>query len=243
MKRTASIEARMGSTRLPGKMFADIHGKPAIERVVERAHACLYVDEVVLATTTEPADDVLVDWAAETGVAFFRGSEEDVLGRVVAAHEFHGSDLVVEITGDCTLLDPGVVDMGIATWTHNECDVVSNTARTSFPMGIDVQVYPLPLLQAVAANIYDVAVREHVSLYFYQNEEKYRVIHLQAPPVWHDPQLRFQLDYPEDLAFQREVYSRLEPMLGPVFGVGDIFALLRSHPEIAGLNRASMIGM
>lgn len=232
----ASIEARMGSSRLPGKVLHDINGQPALTRLLRRLRKCRHVNDIVLATTTSPLDDALEDWSRQERVACYRGSEEDVLNRVVQAHRSLGSDVIVEITGDCTLLDPQIIDMGVATFLANSCDVVTNVKYPSYPMGIDVQVFPLRLLKEVERTITEAAVREHVSLYFYQNPTQYNIIHLKAPPMWHHPAYRFQLDYEEDRQFINEVYRRLEPTFGDGFGMVEILSLLRRQPWLLKLN-------
>lgn len=231
-----SVEARMDSSRLPGKVLADINGVPALTRVFRRLSRCEAVDAVILATTDAPADDALEAWAQATGTAIFRGSENDVLNRVVQAHRAIGTEIVVEVTGDCILLDPGVLDMGIRTYLANEGDVVANVRVPSYPQGADVQVFAFSLLEEVERTVDDPAVREHVSLYFYEHPERYRLIHLIAPLRWHRPELRLQLDYAEDLQFIREIYSRLESEWGDGFGLEEILNLLREQPELAAIN-------
>lgn len=231
-----SVEARMGSSRFPGKVLADINGVPALTRLFRRLSLCKEVDDVVLATTVSPADDLLELWAKDFGVACYRGSEDDVLNRVVKAQQSRHADIVVEVTGDCTLLDPGLLDMGIRTYLENDCDVVANVRVPSYPQGADVQVFALRILEEVERTVDDPAVREHVSLYFYEHPERYRLFHLVAPPRWCSPGLRLQLDYPEDLHFIREVYSRLEPKWGDGFGLEEILNLLREQPALAAIN-------
>lgn len=233
----ASIEARMGSTRLPGKVLADIYGQPALTRLIRRLQQCQKLDDIVLATSTAPADDALEEWAESEGVALYRGSEEDVLLRVVEAQRKMRSDVVVEVTGDSVLLDPDIIDLGITTFLENKCDVVSNTWKLSFPMGVDVQVFRLRDLEEVERTVSDPAVREHVSLYFYEHPERYRIIHLFAPRRWHAPDYRFQLDYPEDHRFITEIYRRLEPEYGDAFGLEEIMTLLRREPQLVEINR------
>lgn len=226
----------MGSSRLPGKVLADVEGQPALTRLVRRLRRCRSLDDIVLATSTSAADDALEEWARSEGVPCYRGSEEDVLRRVVEAQRSRESDIVVEVTGDCTLLDPGVIDMGVTTFLYNECDVVANVRKPSFPQGVDLQVFRLDALEEVERTIDDPAVREHVSLHFYERSDRYRIIHLAAPPRWSAPDLRFQLDYPEDLEFIREVYRRLEPQYADAFGVEEILTLLRVEPQLARIN-------
>ena len=236
MRVVASFEARMGSSRLPGKVIADVGGRVALDRLVERLRACRRLDDIVLATSTAAQDDVLEDWAKSAGLAIHRGSEDDVLQRVVDAQRAMRSDIVVEVTGDCPLLDPEVIDLGIETFFANDCDVVTNARVPSYPQGADVQVFRTEALADVAERIDDPAVREHVSLYFYENPQLYRVIHLIAPHTAQAPDRRFQLDYPEDLEFIRAVYARLEPQLGGIFGVAQVLELLRAEPALAMIN-------
>lgn len=233
----ACIEARMGSSRLPGKVLADINGKPALERLITRLRKCKYLDDVIIATSTSSSDDVLYNWAIKNSIHCYRGSEEDVLQRVVDANEFYQSDLIVEITGDCILTDPEIIDMGIKTFLENDCDIVSNCGTyLSYPMGVYVQVFRSKDLAEVANNIDDTAVREHVSLYFYEHPDKYKLINLIAPERWQGESLRFQLDYPEDLEFLKKVYAELEPEFGEEFGLEEIMQLLKRKPELIEIN-------
>jgi spore coat polysaccharide biosynthesis protein SpsF len=155
---------------------------------------------------------------------------------VVEAQRAADSDIVVEVTGDCPLLDPDIIDLGVETFFANDCHVVTNARVPSYPQGADVQVFRLSDLAEVAATVNDPAVREHVSLYFYEHPERYRIVHLIAPTGWKDPERRLQLDYPEDLEFIRAVYARLEPRYGDGFGVAQILALLESEPALSRLN-------
>lgn len=226
----------MGSSRLPGKVLADVEGRPAIERLFSRLRRCKRLDDVVLATTTSPADDAIVAWAERAGVPVFRGSEPDVLQRVVQAHQKMASDIIVEITGDCPLIDPAITDEAIELFLAGGHDVVTNAVRPSYPMGTDVQVFRRSDLEWVERTIEDPAVREHVSLYFYEHPERYRVLYMEAPTALRDPALRLQLDHPEDLRFLRGVYARLLPRHGEVFGLPEILELLRTEPELREIN-------
>ncbi len=235
----ASIEARMGSSRLPGKVLANINGQPAIERLVSRLRQCRNLDGIVVATSTNPGDDILATWCDSNGVPCYRGCEEDVLHRVVLAQQFMNSDIVVEITGDCPMTDPQIVDLGIRTYLAHQpyVDVVTNCGNTlTWPMGQYVQVFSLDLLEEVDRTIDDPAVHEHVSLYFYEHPERYRLVEILAPQHWSEPTWRMQLDYPEDLTFQNEVYERLETKYGAFFGIDQIVSLLRREPKLVGIN-------
>lgn len=228
----ASIEARMGSSRYPGKVLADIHGKPALTRLVDRLRYCKTLDAIIVATTTGSGDDPIAAWAEREKVAIFRGDEDDVLQRVVDANRSMDGEIVVEITGDATLTDPEVVDLAVKTFVQNDCDVVSTTWKKSFPIGIDAQVFSLEALAEVAKTVFDPPVREHVSLYFYEHPERYRIIHLEAPEAARAPDLRLTLDYPSDRDMIDSVFARLEPEHGDRFAVRNIVALLRASPEL-----------
>ncbi len=226
----------MGSSRLPGKVLADIGERTALDRLVDRLRRAVTLDDIVLATSTNPADDALEAWATARNLPVHRGSEDDVLGRVVGAHRQMKAELVVEVTGDCPLIDPEVIDVGVETFLANDADVVCNVVRPSFPMGVDVQVFRRGILEEVERTVDDPAVREHVTLHFYEHPERYRIIHLIAPARYRAPARRFQLDYPEDLQFIREVYRRLEPRYGDRFGTPEILALIAADPHLAAIN-------
>ena len=232
----ASIEARMSASRLPGKVLMDVAGVPALERLVRRLARAETIDAIVLATTTNPADDVLAQWAEARRLPRYRGSEDDVLDRVVEAQRMMGSEIVVEVCGDTPLLDPHVIDAAVNRFLEGGVDVVSNTAKLTWPQGIDAQVFRFDALEKVAQAQSDPAVREHVSLYFYEHPEAYRIHHLSAPAEETAPNVRLQLDYAEDLDLIRAVYGRLEPRLGDGFGVRDILDLLAAEPALAALN-------
>jgi spore coat polysaccharide biosynthesis protein SpsF len=233
----ASIEARMGATRLPGKVLSDIGGVPALTRVLRRLRRCRLIDDIILATTINQKDDVLAQWAESESVACFRGSESDVLSRVVGAQRKMDSDIVVEIWGDMPLLDPAVVDMGIKTFLGNDCDVVTTTYKPSYPQGIDAVVFNLKELEWVQENIAGAEIKEHVSLYFFKHPEKYRILNLFAPDKHEAPTYRFVLDYPEDLALIREIYKHLLPKHGDCFGLDEVMELVRENPELVQMNR------
>lgn len=233
----ASVEARMGSSRFPGKVMEDVHGKSAILRLISRLQMCTRLDDIIVATSLDPKDDVLETHLRHAGVHVFRGSEDDVLQRVVDAHRFMKSDIIVEITGDATCTDPQVVDLAVDNFLHNDHAIISTCWKRSYPLGIDAQVFTFEALDWVAKNVTDGPVHEHVSLYFYENPKKYHAHHLVAPPSARAPELRFVLDYPEDLTVIREVYSRLEPTHGLGFDTAAIVALMRREPHLAEINK------
>ena len=228
----------MGSSRFPGKVACRCGTEqPALTRLLRRLRRCNRLDDIVLATTVSPADDALASMGdTAKKLPSIAAAKTTCLHRVVQAQTRMKSDVVVEITGDCILLDPELIDMGVKTFLHNDCDVVSNVFPVTFPLGEDVQVFRLSDLAEVERTVFDPAVREHVSLYFYDNPHKYRIFNLFAPLRWHAPEYRFQLDYRADHDFICAIYRHLAPAYGDWFGLEEIMNLLRRKPELLTIN-------
>lgn len=233
----ASIEARMGSSRLPGKMLMNIGDKPAIQHLVDRLRNCSTLDDIVLATSTNPSDDTLVNWAESYGVKTFRGSEDDVLQRVIDAHVYMKTDIIVELTGDCPFTDPDIVDIGVNTFLHNDIDYLTNCEVSSAPPGLYVQVFRLNSLLKIGETIEDPAIREHVSLYYYENPTQYKIFNLVSSPKLKLPAgTRIYLDYPEDLDFLSAIYESFKSRENKNFNAEDIVKLLKDRPELLNIN-------
>ena len=167
MKIIATIEARMASSRLPGKILKPILGKPTLERLVERVRRSKLIQDVVVATTDMPADNETGAACQQMKVNFYRGSSEDVLDRVLKAAQKFGADIIVELTGDCPLLDPEIIDAVIQHYLNNQYDYVSNVLIRTFPRGMDTQVFSTKVLDEVSQLTKDPADRENVSLFIY----------------------------------------------------------------------------
>lgn len=227
----------MGSGRFPGKVLRDVAGKPALSRLLDRLRLSKELDDIVLATTTSKGDDALQTWAKQEGVKCYRGSEEDVLGRVIEAHKETQTDIIVELTGDCVLTDPEIVDLGIRTFKAHQADYVSNVVIPGFPVGIYVQVFRARDLESIGEKVKDPEVREHVSLYFYEHPEQYKLIHILPPARWEHPEYRLCLDYPEDLVMIDSLYRLLEPSFGDSFGIEEIVTCLKDNPDLVEVNR------
>ena len=228
----------MGSSRLPGKMAADVAGRPALARVIERLAQARTLDAIVLATTVHPRDDRLIAIAEAEGIAAYRGSEDDVMGRIVGAHRAMNSDVVVEMCGDCPLLDPDLVDTGVEMYLAGGCDVVTSSVQRTYPKGTEVQVFSLASLAAAAERTAEPAHREHVSLYFYEHPKAYRIRHLRAPESLTAPDVRLVLDYAEDLDLIRRLYERLLAQNGTAFRTADVLAVLAAEPSLRQINAA-----
>jgi len=236
-KVVASIEARMGSSRLPGKVLKKIGEEEVLSLLVKRLKNCKQIDEILVATTDKKKDNPIVDWCKYNNIHYFRGSENDVLDRVVKANKFMNTDIIVEITADCPFTDPFIVDLAVETYLSNNYDVVTNCGNIlTWPLGQYAQVFSLELLSKVNECIDDQAVHEHVSLYFYENSEKYNICELEAPLKWRYPQMRLVLDYEEDLIFHRKVFEMLYEEHNIHFNIDDIIKLLLNNPQILKIN-------
>lgn len=235
----ASIEARMGASRLPGKVLMDLAGRPALCRMLDRVRQAETLDGIVIATSTAPADDAVVAWAEAGGVAVYRGSEDNVLERVLDAHRDMRSDVIVELCGDCPLIDPTVIDIAVRRFARGDCDIVTTTAPQSYPEGLDVEVFTLDALEEVARTCDDDEVREHVSSDFYRNGERWRLVSLAAPEELHRPDLRLLLDWPEDLEFLSCLYARLDKEYGPAFTTADVLSIIDANGTASNKRRTS----
>ncbi|MCK4911650.1 MAG: glycosyltransferase family protein [Thermodesulfovibrionales bacterium] len=231
----ATIEARMTSTRLPGKVLKPMMGRPMLELMVERLRHCPSIDEIVIATTTGRTDDPVEELASSLGIGCYRGSEEDVLLRVVEAAEHYGADLIVELTGDCPLIDPDIVEQVIGVYLRGGYDYVSNVLKLTYPDGMDTQVFSTEILREVEQKTSDPADREHVSLYIYEMPGRYRTLNIESGLARKYWDLRLTVDTIEDFKLVEEIFLKLYPD-NPSFGLGDIIALLDEDPSLLEIN-------
>lgn len=235
MKTLATIEARMESTRLPGKTLAPVLGRPMLGLMIERLQRAKTVNEVVIATTDRPADDAIEELARKIGVGCYRGSSEDVLDRVLKTAQAFKADVIAETCGDCPLIDPGIVDQVISKYQQGYYDYVSIHLPRTFPIGMEVKVFPTRLLAEVAAITHDPADHEHVSLYIYNHPERYRLGNLEAPDEMRS-NVRLTVDMQPDLELVRTIYERLYPD-NPAFTLRDVIRLLNEHSDLAAVNK------
>lgn len=231
MKIGCIIEARMTSSRLPGKVLMDVVGQPSIMRQIERTRYSKYIDSIIVATTVNPEDDRLVELLKEGGVPFYRGSEDDVLGRVAETAEYFELDAIVEITGDCPLVDIDESDLVIERYVNGNYDLVANNILRTYPIGMDTRIMSNRVLQESARVSTDPAHREHVCLYLYENAYDYIFSNIEAPPFLRDPKLRMTLDTIEDYRFICAIYENLYPH-NPRFSLYDMMKLLKQQPEL-----------
>lgn len=209
MKVVAVVQARMASSRLPGKVLMDVGGVPLVAHTLQRLAAAARVDEVVLATTEGPADDPLVALAQEHGVGHHRGSETDVLRRVLDAATARHADVVVRITGDCPLLDPAVVDRVVAALVEapTPCDYASNVVERSYPKGLDAEALWMDVLRRLDRVATSRPAREHVTWFAYG--ERPDLFLLRSVGIDEDhSEHNWSVDTQEDLERVRELMAR-----------------------------------
>jgi len=227
IKYGAILEARMGSSRLPGKTLKKINSEPLIKRVIDRIKCSKRIDKIILATTTNSKDDILVDYAKEINIDVFRGSEDNVLKRVVKAAERYSVKHIVELHGDNPFLDPEIIDLSINNYELTKCDYISNTIEKTFPMGLRVQVFATELLRKVYDTIDDPSVNEHVSLYFFENPDIYHIENLTAPSEINRPEIRLTVDTLKDFEFVSKIYSKIfDNNLYPDFTTMDVLNII-----------------
>jgi len=237
MKFVATIEARMTSTRLPGKVLLPAMGRPMLAHLTSRLQAVPSIDEIVLATTINAADEPLVEFARSAGVSVFRGSEDDVMGRVIGAAESAHADVVIEITGDCPIIDPDLVEQTIRMFKRHNVAYVANSFISSYPDGMDTQVFSLETLRRSAAMTNDPLDREHVSRHIVNHPELFSHLYLIAPPSLHWPGLGLTLDEPADYELLKKIIEHFGEA-NPLFSCLDVIRLLREHPDWLDINSA-----
>lgn len=226
----------MGSERLPGKVLADIAGTPMLVRVVERIRASALVDRVIVATSDKTADDPIQDLCSEKMYKCFRGHATDLLDRYYKTALDNQIDVIVRITSDCPLIDPKIVDKTIDLFLNASPPVDFAANRLpwdrTYPIGLDTEVCTFHALQRAWQRAEKVYQREHVMPFLYENEDRFRVLHVRSDQDYGD--LRWAVDTPEDLEFVRKVYEGLGEYVD--FGWLDVLYFIKTHPEIAAIN-------
>lgn len=237
MRIVATIEARMRSSRLPGKVLRPIMGRPMLELMIERLRLVPQLDAIVVATTTDPSCEPIEELAHSLGVGCYRGSEDDVLDRVLQAARQAQAYLIVETTGDCPLIDPAMVSRVIDAFLAHEVDYCSNTLERTYPRGMEVQVFPLNVLEEVARLTDDPVDHEHVSIYIYEHPERFRLLNVTSDLPPDAASLRLTVDTREDFELVRRVYEALYSA-NPKFTLADILDLFRRKPELPKINQS-----
>ena len=240
MKTLVVVQARMGSSRLPGKVMLPLAGAPLLQRMIERVVAAKTPFEVCVATSTEPLDDAIVELADKAGVRWHRGDPLDCLKRHVTAADEAGADYVVKIPSDCPLIDPAVIDEVLSFYFANEAsfDFVSNLHPPTWPDGNDVEIVPAELLRLADREASRQLEREHTTPFFWEQPARFRIGNVRCGggkdlSMSH----RFTIDYPDDYRFISAVFDALyRGDAGAPFSLDDILSLVEKRPDIRALN-------
>jgi spore coat polysaccharide biosynthesis protein SpsF len=235
MKVVAIIQARMGSTRLPGKVLLKVLNKPLLAYQVERVKRSTLINEIVIATTTNNLDQEIVDFCELMSLSYYRGSEDDVLSRYYEAASIYKADIVVRITSDCPLIDPNIIDLVINEFITNikKIDYASNTIQRSFPIGMDIEVMSFSLIESINRINLVQSFREHVTPYVYKSGIFIIKQVLQETDKSH---LRLTVDTPEDFMLISKVIEELYPK-NPFFTLQDLYDLFDKKPELLLINQ------
>lgn len=232
MKTVAIIQARMGSTRLPGKVLLDLAGETMLARVVGRVRRARRVDDVLVATTTEAPDDAIEALCDERGWRCFRGSEHDVLERYYQAASGLGAEIIVRITSDCPLIDPAVIDTAIGRRELQQADYCSNVVRRTYPRGLDVEAFTFVALEAAWRDDDQPESREHVTQFILRHPERFRLTNLAHDEDHSDR--RWTVDTPEDFELMENIYGHFGH---DEFSWQEVLAVLAQNPQWNEINR------
>jgi len=234
VKTVAIIQARVGSTRLPGKVLLDVGGRSVLARVIERVRRFTMIDEMIVATSDQDTDNAIIEECDRIGAASFRGSESDVLARFLGAAKATDASICVRLTADCPLLDPSVSDSIISLFVeaNGAADYASNKIPQSFPRGLDTEVFSLDALERAARRARQTYERVHVTAYMYRHPEIFSLMSVTSDIDRAD--WRWTVDTPEDLEFVREVYRRMDER--GEFSWHDVVRLLEEEPSLLWIN-------
>jgi spore coat polysaccharide biosynthesis protein SpsF len=232
MRISAIIQARMTSSRLPGKVLKTVKGRPLLDYLIERLNFCKRLANVIIATTTNSQDDPIVAFAKSRDCKYYRGSENDVLSRYYEAATVFEIDHIVRLTSDCPLIDPGIIDNAIERYQLEACDYLH--LAPSFAEGLDTEIFSYKILEVAHRDARLMAEREHVSLYFHNNPD--RVHKVVIDNTIDDSMYRLTVDEAEDYAVVKAIYEALYEPGRPPFGMREIKEFFKAHPEIYKIN-------
>ncbi|MBD3109666.1 glycosyltransferase family protein [Bacillus sp. AGMB 02131] len=234
MKVVAIIQARMGSTRLPGKVLKQVMNKPLLDYQIERLKRAKMLDDIVIATTVIERDKEIVRYCEERSLSYFKGSEQDVLSRYYEAAQNVNADVIVRITSDCPIIDPAVVDDVISHFLQDPSfDYVSNTIERTYPRGMDTEVFPFAVLNRVHQEATAYPDREHVTSYIVRHPHKFHI--KQVKQETDESGFRLTVDTPEDLQVIEHILQHLY-VQSPFFSQQDVIAFLKQRPDVVRLN-------
>jgi len=228
------IQARMTSTRLPGKVLKTILDKPLLEYQLERLMRVPQVDKIIIATTTNSTDDGIVDFCEKRDFLFYRGSETDVLSRYYEAARQYKISEIIRVTSDCPVIEPRILSELIRLFNSEpDIDYASNTIERSYPRGLDAEIFKFSAIEIAQREATTLFQREHVTPYLYQNPQLFKLRNLKSLEDRSD--IRLTVDTPEDLEFMKKIIAELYPQK-PQFELADILAVLEKEPQLSKIN-------
>lgn len=230
------VEARMDSTRLPGKVMKNILNQPVLQLLIDRLKQVKLADEIIVATTKKKTDLKIVNLAKKNKIKYFQGDEDNVMKRVKNAAEKFKTKVIVSITGDCPLIDPAIIDQAIGLYKINNVDYVSNCHVRSFPDGMDVQVYSFKSLRKSYRMTTSKTDREHVTLHIRKNPKIFKTIHFQANEEEYWPDLGLTLDEEKDFILIKKIFQKFKNKR-KVFSLISILQLLRNNNDLLKINK------
>jgi len=235
MKTVAIIQARMGSTRLPGKILKPILKKPMLKHMLERVKRAKKIDAIIIATTDAREDDVVVRLVERTEVGVFRGNEKDVLDRFYKAAQEVGANIVVRLTGDCPLMDPEVIDHVVSHFEEGGSAMDYCSTPRNYSEGLDIEVFSFVALEKAWKKARLPSEREHVTPYIKSHSESFK-IESWREGEGNNSKMHWSVDTAEDFEFVTKIFEQLYP-INPSFNKDDVLALLAEHPEYLDINK------
>ena len=230
------IQARMGSTRLPGKVLKEISGQPLLKFMTDRVLDSKLVDKIVIATTLQSKDDPIVSFCENFNISYYRGSEDDVLDRYYKVAKYYGAKTIIRCTADCPLIDAEFIDKTIELYLNSNVDYASNTCPPDlkkYPDGSDVEVFSFTALERAWKETTDLKDREHVTFYFWKRNKNFTTAMLDNKYDW--GKYRITVDYKEDIDLVRQIVRKLKDQ--KKFGTTkEIIEILESNPELVKIN-------
>lgn len=236
MNKVAIIQARMTSSRLPGKVLMNLIDRPMLSHQIERIKRCNYIDDIVIATTTNLSDEPLIKLANKLNVRYFRGSEHDVLSRYAGAAEEACADLIVRVTSDCPLVDPEIIDLTVKCISdnRNKFDYVSNVIKRTYPRGLDVEAFFSDVLKRANRMAGSSQAREHVTHFIYGERPDLFVLG-DIEDEQDNSDLRWTVDVIEDFMMIEKIYSELKLSVD-ICPYKEVIKYVRANPKINLLN-------
>lgn len=234
----AILQARMGSTRMPGKVFKNLIGKPMLSHIIERLKFCKTLDKVIVATTNLSQDSQIAKLAQKDEVIGFRGDcpENDVLTRYIQAARKYNIDVIVRVTADCPLIDPKLIDNLVEKFFRVKADYVLNCLKKTFPHGVDAEVFYTKALVKSSELSQKIEEREHVVIPMRNHPEIFKIVNIEAKSGLRRPDIRITVDYPEDFQLVEEIYKALYEPQRSYFSTLKVINFLDNHPELKKIN-------